>query len=33
MVTDRVTLDQLPDAFEALRRPDRQIKVMIRPDG
>jgi (R,R)-butanediol dehydrogenase/meso-butanediol dehydrogenase/diacetyl reductase len=33
MVTDRVTLDQLPDAFEALRRPDRQIKVMIRPGG
>ncbi|MFP4238120.1 MAG: zinc-binding dehydrogenase [Rhodosalinus sp.] len=31
MVTDRVTLDELPAAFEALRHPDRQIKVMVRP--
>lgn len=33
MVTDRVTMKELPDAFEALRHPDRQIKVMIRPGG
>jgi (R,R)-butanediol dehydrogenase/meso-butanediol dehydrogenase/diacetyl reductase len=31
MVTDRVGLDALPAAFEALRRPTTQCKVMIRP--
>jgi len=25
-------LDELPSAFEALRRPTTQIKVMIRPN-
>jgi 2-desacetyl-2-hydroxyethyl bacteriochlorophyllide A dehydrogenase len=29
MVTDIVTLDDLPDAFEALRRPAHQCKVML----
>jgi (R,R)-butanediol dehydrogenase/meso-butanediol dehydrogenase/diacetyl reductase len=29
MVTDIVTLDALPDAFEALRRPAHQCKVML----
>jgi (R,R)-butanediol dehydrogenase/meso-butanediol dehydrogenase/diacetyl reductase len=31
MVTDEVTLDQLPAAFEALRHPSTQVKVLIRP--
>jgi len=31
MITDIVTLDQLPNAFEALRKPTSQIKVMVRP--
>ena len=29
MITDRITLDQLPDAFEALRKPTTQCKVMV----
>jgi (R,R)-butanediol dehydrogenase/meso-butanediol dehydrogenase/diacetyl reductase len=29
MITDRITLDQLPDAFEALRTPTTQCKVMV----
>jgi (R,R)-butanediol dehydrogenase/meso-butanediol dehydrogenase/diacetyl reductase len=29
MVTDIVTLDALPDAFEALRKPSHQCKVML----
>ena len=29
MVTDRVKLDQLPGAFEALRKPTTQCKVMV----
>ncbi|HRE61873.1 MAG TPA: alcohol dehydrogenase catalytic domain-containing protein [Micropepsaceae bacterium] len=29
MVTDRISLDQLPDAFEALRKPSTQCKVMV----
>jgi (R,R)-butanediol dehydrogenase/meso-butanediol dehydrogenase/diacetyl reductase len=29
MITDRVTLDQLPAAFEALRKPTTQCKVMV----
>ncbi len=29
MVTDVVTLDTLPDAFEALRKPTHQCKVML----
>lgn len=33
MITDIVGLDELPQAFEALRRPDKQIKVMVRPNG
>ena len=32
MITDVVTLDQLPAAFEALRAPSTQIKVMVRPN-
>ncbi len=32
MITDMVTLDQLPGAFEALRKPTSQIKVMVRPN-
>lgn len=31
MVTDRVSLDELPEAFEALRRPSTQCKVMLKP--
>ena len=33
MITDEVTLDQLPASFEALRKPSGQIKVMVRPNG
>jgi (R,R)-butanediol dehydrogenase/meso-butanediol dehydrogenase/diacetyl reductase len=33
MVTDRVTLNTLPDAFEGLRQPGNQIKLMIMPNG
>ncbi len=33
MVTDRVSLDDLPDAFEGLRQPGNQIKLMILPQG
>ncbi|SDO74533.1 2-desacetyl-2-hydroxyethyl bacteriochlorophyllide A dehydrogenase [Lutimaribacter pacificus] len=29
LITDRVSLSDLPDAFEGLRSPDTQIKVMI----
>jgi (R,R)-butanediol dehydrogenase/meso-butanediol dehydrogenase/diacetyl reductase len=29
MVTDIVTLDELPPAFEALRKPSHQCKVML----
>lgn len=32
MITDVVTLEQLPAAFEALRKPTTQIKVMVRPN-
>ena len=32
MVTDVVDLEQLPAAFEALRTPSTQIKVMVRPN-
>lgn len=31
MVTDHISLDELPDAFEALRKPTTQCKVMVRP--
>lgn len=30
MITDVVGLDQLPDAFGALRKPSSQIKLMVR---
>jgi 2-desacetyl-2-hydroxyethyl bacteriochlorophyllide A dehydrogenase len=33
MITDIIGLDQLPQAFEALRKPRQQIKVMVRPNG
>ena len=33
MVTDRVTLDALPEAFEGLRQPGNQIKLMILPSA
>jgi (R,R)-butanediol dehydrogenase/meso-butanediol dehydrogenase/diacetyl reductase len=29
MITDRIKLDQLPAAFEALRTPSHQCKVMV----
>jgi len=32
MITDIISLDQLPGAFEALRKPTSQIKVMVRPN-
>jgi (R,R)-butanediol dehydrogenase/meso-butanediol dehydrogenase/diacetyl reductase len=31
MVTDRITLDALPEAFEALRKPSTQCKVIVEP--
>ena len=31
MITDTVSLDALPDAFEALRQRNQQCKVMVRP--
>lgn len=33
MITDVVSLEELPAAFEALRKPSAQIKVMVRPGG
>ena len=33
MVTDTVSLDDMPAAFEALRQRNHQCKVMVRPDG
>jgi (R,R)-butanediol dehydrogenase/meso-butanediol dehydrogenase/diacetyl reductase len=33
MITDRTDLAQLPDAFERLRNPGSQIKLMIHPNG
>jgi (R,R)-butanediol dehydrogenase/meso-butanediol dehydrogenase/diacetyl reductase len=33
MVTDRVGFDTLPDAFEGLRQPGNQIKMMIMPNA
>ncbi|KGM48931.1 zinc-binding dehydrogenase [Pseudooceanicola atlanticus] len=33
MITDHTDLSGLPEAFEALRKPDSQIKLMIRPNG
>jgi threonine dehydrogenase-like Zn-dependent dehydrogenase len=32
MITDIVGLNELPSAFEQLRNPTTQIKVMVRPD-
>jgi threonine dehydrogenase-like Zn-dependent dehydrogenase len=32
MITNVIGLDELPSAFEALRKPTTQIKVMVRPD-
>jgi hypothetical protein len=32
MITDVVTLEELPVAFEELRKPSTQIKVMVRPN-
>ncbi len=32
MITDSVGFDAFPDAFEALKRPSDQIKVMLEPD-
>ena len=31
MITDRVGLDALPEAFEALRKPSTQCKVLVEP--
>ena len=31
LVTDRISLDALPDAFEALRKPSTQCKVIVEP--
>ena len=33
LITDIVTLDHLPEAFEALRKPTTQIKVMVQPNA
>lgn len=32
LITDTISLDDLPDAFEALRQPTGQCKVMVRPN-
>ena len=32
LVTDRVGFDAFPDAFEALRTPSTQCKVMLKPE-
>jgi threonine dehydrogenase-like Zn-dependent dehydrogenase len=31
MLSHRVTLDELPEAFEALRNPTNQCKVVVTP--
>jgi (R,R)-butanediol dehydrogenase/meso-butanediol dehydrogenase/diacetyl reductase len=31
MITSRVSLDELPSAFEALRQPGPQVKMMVDP--
>jgi threonine dehydrogenase-like Zn-dependent dehydrogenase len=31
MITDRITLDALPEAFEALRKPSTECKVVVQP--
>ena len=31
MITDRITLDALPVAFEALRKPSTECKVVVQP--
>ena len=31
MITDRVTLDELPDIFESLRGPSPACKVLVKP--
>ena len=31
MITDEIGLGDLPQAFEALRKPQHQVKVLIRP--
>ena len=31
MITDRVGFDAFPDAFEALRKPTTQCKVLLQP--
>jgi len=31
MITDRITLDELPAAFEALRKPSTECKVIVQP--
>ena len=33
MITDEISLEQLPSGFEALRKPSTQIKVLVRPNG
>ncbi len=33
MITDEISLEQLPASFEALRKPSTQIKVLVRPNG
>jgi (R,R)-butanediol dehydrogenase/meso-butanediol dehydrogenase/diacetyl reductase len=31
MITDRITLEALPAAFEALRNPSSECKVIVQP--
>ncbi len=33
MVTDQVGLDEVPAAFAELASPDRQVKILVRPNG
>lgn len=33
LVTDQVSIDEVPAAFAELAKPDRQVKVLVRPNG
>jgi hypothetical protein len=33
MITDTVSLENMPPAFEALRRRTSQCKVLVKPEG
>ena len=33
LVTDEVSVDEVPAAFERLATPDDQVKILVRPNG